>query len=62
MKSITTEQAKAIPTLFAQGMTRIQVAKHLGVSEATIQRWVTRLKKAGYTLEKQSAGRKQIEL
>jgi len=62
MKSITTEQAKTIPILFAQGMTRIQVAKELGISEATVQRWVTRLKKAGYTLEKQRVGRKPIEL
>ena len=56
LNKLTPEQVKSIPTLL-KTMSRIDVAKHLGIHEMTVHYWIARLTKLGYPIPPAVKGR-----
>lgn len=61
MKNLSYEEVKSIPSLFEKLVTREAVAKKLGVTASAVDKWIARLRKAGYKV-KIKRGRKPIKL
>ena len=62
MSKLKVEQIKEIPSLAANGLNNLEIARHFGVHRQTIVYWISRLRHDGFHIPNRARGRKQLDL